>query len=251
VTPTSQIVGTQAVLNVLSGEPYKTIAKEVANVLKGAYGQSPAAVNAKLQKRVLAGDKAIKCRPADLLKAEFEPLTADLKQIVESEKLSCGDSFEDDVLTYALFPKVGLDFLRHRAQPEFFEAPCEEGAVSEESSSPVLSQHAFGYRVVVDGHAYHVDIEAESKGEVKVDQPVAVSSSSSSDGQLLSAPLGGHVVRVLASIGQQVQNGDVVVIVEAMKMETEVRASQAGAIEQIYVAEGDSVTTGQPLLSIV
>ncbi len=129
VTPTSQIVGTQAVINVLTGERYKSITKETAGVLKGEYGATPASVNAELQARVLEGGQAITCRPADLLQDELDHLTKELLEKAQVEKITLADAKVDDVLTYALFPQVGLKFLKNRHNPEAFEpAPGKEPA---------------------------------------------------------------------------------------------------------------------------
>src|SRR5690606_35207170 len=121
VTPTSQIVGTQAVINVLTGERYKSITKETAGVLKGEYGAAPAPFNAALQARVLDGTDAISCRPADLLEPEMDKLTLELQELAAEKGFSLADNEVDDVLTYALFPQIGLKFLENRGNPEAFE----------------------------------------------------------------------------------------------------------------------------------
>ena len=121
VTPTSQIVGTQAVLNVLTGERYSNITKETQAVLKGEYGATPAPVDADLQAKVLAGETAITCRPADLLSPEFDRLQAELEGIAEERPILFGEHLEDDVLTYALFPQVALKFFENRDNPAAFE----------------------------------------------------------------------------------------------------------------------------------
>lgn len=121
VTPTSQIVGTQAVLNVLTGERYKTITKETAGVLKGEYGSTPAPMNKELQERVLDGSEAITCRPADIIKPELETLEAELSKLAQEQGLTLADEQIDDVLTYALFPQIGLKFIKNRNNPDAFE----------------------------------------------------------------------------------------------------------------------------------
>ena len=136
VTPTSQIVGTQAVINVLHGERYASISKETQGVLKGEYGATPAPVNKELQARVLEeGKEPITCRPADLLEPEMASLTEELKKIAAEKGISLagGDNQIDDVLTYALFNQIGLKFLENRGNPEAFE-PAPTG--SEGSSAP-------------------------------------------------------------------------------------------------------------------
>ncbi len=129
VTPTSQIVGTQAVLNVLGGERYKTIAKETAGILKGEYGRTPAPVNAALQARVLDGADPVTCRPADLLKPELAQLEADVKRQAQEKGITLAENAIDDVLTVALFPQPGLKFLENRHNPAAFEpVPQAEAA---------------------------------------------------------------------------------------------------------------------------
>lgn len=160
VTPTSQIVGTQAVINVLTGERYKSITKETAGVLKGEYGATPASVNAELQARVLEGGQAITCRPADLLQDELDHLTKELLEKAQVEKITLADAKVDDVLTYALFPQVGLKFLKNRHNPEAFEpAPGKEPAPV--ATAPASTKPAAGiesYSVKVDGVVYDVEV---------------------------------------------------------------------------------------------
>lgn len=137
VTPTSQIVGTQAVINVLTGERYKSITKETAGVLKGEYGAAPAPFNAELQAHVLDGGEAITCRPADLLEAEMDKLTTELKGIAREKGIKLAADEIDDVLTYALFPQIGLKFLENRGNPAAFEpAPTGKEAPAREAGKP-------------------------------------------------------------------------------------------------------------------
>ena len=114
VTPTSQIVGTQAVINVLSGKRYQTITKEAAGILKGEYGATPAPLNAALQAQVLDGAEPITCRPADVLEPELEAQTAQIEKLALEGGYALADNKIDDVLTYALFPQVGSHFLECR-----------------------------------------------------------------------------------------------------------------------------------------
>lgn len=255
VTPTSQIVGTQAVLNVLTGERYKSITKETAGVLKGEYGATAAPVNAELQARVLDGADAITCRPADVISDELESLTDELSKIAADKEISLADDKIDDVLTYALFPQIGLKFLENRNNPEAFE-PVPTGEVeSAKSSKP---QSADGepeaYSVSVDGKVYEVVVAPSgelssvvSKGpsDESGKQHAAVTGS-----ETLNAPLAGNIFKLLVSEGSEVQEGDVVIIMEAMKMETEIRAASSGVISSINVKDGDSVSTGDVLLTL-
>ncbi|MDH0098375.1 sodium-extruding oxaloacetate decarboxylase subunit alpha, partial [Pseudomonas sp. GD04158] len=153
VTPTSQIVGTQAVINVLTGERYKSITKETAGVLKGEYGAAPAPFNAELQARVLDGGEAITCRPADLLEAEMDKLTAELKGIAQEKGIKLAVDEIDDVLTYALFPQIGLKFLENRGNPAAFEpAPTGKEAPAREAGKPEV------YTVEVNGKSFVVQV---------------------------------------------------------------------------------------------
>ncbi len=255
VTPTSQIVGTQAVLNVLTGERYKSISKETAAILRGEYGAAPAPFNQSLQQQVLDGAEAITCRPADVLEPELDRLTTELQGLAKENgiTLASGDNEIDDVLTYALFPQIGLKFLENRDNPEAFEpAPTEHG--------DELVKNAAGeeiYTVTVEGKQYTVavsnggDITGVSpQGGPNIADNVSPGAVQSS-AEPLSAPLAGNIFRVIVEPGDAVQEGDVVIILEAMKMETEVRAPRAGHVEKVAVKEGDSVAVGDTLLTLV
>ncbi|MCZ4295751.1 sodium-extruding oxaloacetate decarboxylase subunit alpha [Vibrio sinaloensis] len=255
VTPTSQIVGTQAVINVLTGERYKSITKETAGVLKGEYGAAPAELNAELQAKVLDGGEAITCRPADLLEAEMETLTDDLLAKAKAEGISLAEDTVDDVLTYALFPQVGLKFLKNRNNPEAFEP-----APGKEEPAPVVVQPAQGgietYSVKVDGQVY--DVEVGPQGQLTSVTPAqsgantqaVASAAPAGSSETVPAPLAGNIFKVNVQSGAQVAEGDVLLILEAMKMETEIRAARGGIVQDLHVKEGDSVTVGAPLLSL-
>ena len=183
VTPTSQIVGTQSVINVLSGERYKSISKETAGVLRGEYGATAAPVNEELRARVLAGDEAVTCRPADLIEPEMDKLTNELRDIAEEENIKLCDDEIDDVLIYALFQQVGINFLKNRGNPNAFEpAPGQE---PEETPTPaavaVPTTAAPGdvesYRVSVNGTQYDVVV---GPGDADISQisPVAAAPAS-------------------------------------------------------------------------
>jgi len=253
VTPTSQIVGTQAVLNVLTGERYKSITKETAGVLKGEYGATADKVNAELQARVLDGAEAITCRPADLLSPEVDNLTAELKNLAKDKQINLADEVIDDVLTYALFPQIGLKFLENRNNPDAFE-PVPSVEEAPEASAPVKSSTSpESYAVSVDGKVFDVvvapggDISqiTHPAGDEAMKQSASVSAS-----EALNAPLAGNIFKVLVNEGDEVEAGEVVIIMEAMKMETEIRAVNTGTITSLHIKEGDSVTVGQALLSL-
>ncbi|MBU75817.1 oxaloacetate decarboxylase subunit alpha [Pseudoalteromonas sp. MEBiC 03607] len=253
VTPTSQIVGTQAVLNVLTGERYKTITKETAGVLKGEYGATPAPMNKELQERVLDGAEAITCRPADKLEPELEKLEAELLKEAKEQGLELADDVIDDVLTYALFPQIGLKFIKNRNNPDAFEAiPTGEVAKPESKPAAANSVKAEQYSVKVDGKVY--DVVVAQGGELKEvtlkDSELIPQSASASAGETLNAPLAGNIFKVKVKPGQTVNQGDVVIIMEAMKMETEIRAAHTGTVAEVLVAEGDSVATGDALIAL-
>ncbi len=263
VTPTSQIVGTQAVINVLTGERYKSITKETAGLLKGEYGQAPAPLNSELQSKVLEGKEPITCRPADLLEPEMENLTVELMDKAQSEGIKLASERVDDVLTYALFPQVGLKFLKNRGNPEAFEPAPTLEAAKPAAAAPVAQsvggKAAAGgvetYSVRVDGQVYEVEVGPQgeltsvtpSSAQAKPAVPVTPASASA---ELVPAPLAGNIFKVNVQPGAEVAEGDVLLILEAMKMETEVRAARGGIVQELNVKEGDAVTVGAPLLSL-
>ncbi len=266
VTPTSQIVGTQSVLNVLTGERYKSITKETAGVLKGEYGATAAPVNKELQARVLDGAEPVTCRPADNIAPELDTLSKELDELAEKKQLSLSDDKIDDVLTYALFPQIGLKFIENRGNPDAFE-PAPSAQESQSSSAPKpaeaksSSQGATAsetYDVNVDGRVYRVEVAPSgtltsvtpASGSQTQAQPQTNSAapSDSNSSQSIDAPLAGNVFKVLVRNGESVSEGDVVMILEAMKMETEIRSAYTGTVTDITVGEGDAVTSGQPLI---
>ena len=266
VTPTSQIVGTQSVLNVLTGERYKSITKETAGVLKGEYGATAAPVNKELQARVLDGAEPVTCRPADNIAPELDTLSKELDELAEKKQLSLSDDKIDDVLTYALFPQIGLKFIENRGTPDAFE-PAPSAQESQSSSAPKpaeaksSSQGATAsetYDVNVDGRVYRVEVAPSgtltsvtpASGSQTQAQPQTNSAapSDSNSSQSIDAPLAGNVFKILVRNGDSVSEGDVVMILEAMKMETEIRSAYTGTVTDITVSEGDAVTSGQPLI---
>ncbi|ATX79938.1 oxaloacetate decarboxylase, alpha subunit [Mariprofundus aestuarium] len=257
VTPTSQIVGTQAVFNVLTGERYSTITKETAGVLKGEYGKTPADVNKELQIRVLDGGKPITCRPADLIEDEMDKLTVELCGIANEKGFELSDKLIEDVLIYALFPQVGLKYLRNRDNPDAFEtAPWLEVEESK-PAAPVVSER---YNISVNGKDYDVVVSPE--GAVTSMSPAtagaapvahaapAATPAVNTPATSVGAPMAGTIFKVNVTPNQQVKDGDVILIMEAMKMETEVRSTHSGTIVSIEVREGDTVDVGQALVTI-
>jgi oxaloacetate decarboxylase alpha subunit len=263
VTPTSQIVGTQSVLNVLTGERYKTITKESQGVLKGEYGQTPAPVDSDLQARVLEGQSPIVCRPADNLAPELESLEVEFDKLVAEKNINLAEHKIDDLLTYALFPQVGINFLENRNNPDFFEP------VPQEKTEEQKIGKEGNYTVSFKGKSYSVEVCAggnvtdvlphgsanttqsaegkEHSAEQTTENAIPTSSGEQED---VNAPLSGNIWKVQVSPNQTVKKDDVLIILEAMKMETEIRAARDGVIISIDTKEGDSVNVGDKLLTI-
>ncbi|GGP80933.1 sodium-extruding oxaloacetate decarboxylase subunit alpha [Shewanella ulleungensis] len=254
VTPTSQIVGSQSVINVLMGERYKSMTKETEGVLKGEYGATPAPVNAKLQARVLKGEQPITCRPADLIEPELDKLRVELAQAAEEQGFSLAAELDDDVMTYALFNQIGLKFLKNRGNPDAFEpVPSADDLQVSADKGPQT------YTVNVDGQSFVVEVSeggdishiAPTSAAPAVSAPAQAAPAPAGDVKCtMSAPLSGNIFKVLVSTGQAVKAGEVLIILEAMKMETEIRAPQDGVIANLAVKQGDSVTVGSALLAL-
>lgn len=252
VTPTSQIVGTQAVLNVISGERYRNITKETEGVLKGEYGATPAPMNQKLQAKVLNGKQAINCRPADLLEPEFEKQKADLIGLAEAENITLKNEI-DDTLTYALFPQIGWRFLKNRDNPEAFEAiPSEDDLKPARKNSPEVDSGI--YTVEVEGKSYMVRVseggDISQLTELSESKPSAEAPATSGEIIEVAAPLAGNVFKVAVDIGDNISEGEIILVLEAMKMETEIRSTSTGIVTQIFVASGDAVKVGDVLLTL-
>lgn len=261
VTPTSQIVGTQAVMNVLMGGRYKNIAKETAGILKGEYGRTPAPVNAELQARVLEGGEPITDRPADHLAPEMDKLLAEVKQQAVEKGITLAKDEIDDALIVALFPQIGWKFLENRGNPAAFEpAPTLETAKAVESKveKPVSSVGSAVYTVELEGKAFVVKVseggDISNIAPVTAPTPVAnpaPQATASGSGESVNAPMAGNIIKVVVAEGQQVAESDVLLILEAMKMETQICAAKAGTVKGIKVKSGDVVGVGDTLMQIV
>ncbi len=253
VTPTSQIVGTQAVMNVMNGERYKSIAKETAAILKGEYGITPAPVNVELQEKVLNGTLAITCRPADLIDAEMDKLIADVQEKAKIENVKLSGNIEEDALINGLFAQVGWKFLANRNNPSAFEskpnaekfaadiAPKKDGAIET-------------YTVNVDGKNFNV---AVGPGGSALSIHPAVSAAHAApltavagSGATIDSPMAGTILKVLVNAGSEVQEGEIVILMEAMKMETEIRSKFAGVVTSVHVKEGNAVSSGSVLITL-
>ena len=251
VTPTSQIVGTQAVMNVLLGERYKSIAKESAGILKGEYGASPAPVNAELQARVLDGGEAITCRPADNIEPEMDALEAEFDSIIAEKGIKLENEKIDDLLIYILFPQVGMQFLENRNNPDFFE-PVPQAPIDAPKEDGVYTVNHKGQDYIVEvksgGDISSIQVAGQAPAAPQV--AAAQAATPAVNAEDIPAPLAGNIWKVLVSPNQQINEGDTLVILEAMKMETEVKAARSGTVVSVNVNEGDQVSAGQAIISL-
>ena len=246
VTPTSQIVGTQAVINVLNNERYKVITKETQAILKGEYGKTPADVDKKLQNKVLGDKDPITCRPADLIdENEFKHTKEKYLKSLEENNISV-DHSEENILIYTLFPEIGLKFLENKENKDYFE-----------KSPTQLSEEKNGYyKVVIDETDYLVKYS-------QTDEPEIINGNSNSElqsnnvpvsdetGMVVNAPLAGNIFRIEKNIGDTVSNDETVIVLEAMKMETTIKTPTNGKIKQMFIKNGDKVQSGDPLFEVV
>lgn len=237
VTPTSQVVGTQAILNVLTGKRYGKVTQEVKDYCMGFYGQTPAPVDPEVLKKVIGKEQPISVRPADLLAPQLEKLQK------EADEMGILNS-EEDLITYALFPNVAPKFLKGEVKEE----PMPEAVIQGAPSVPAGIPNEF--TVDVDGEEFHVmvtpvGVEVTEEGEKKKGgRPKQLP-----DGAII-APLQGMVLDVKVQKGDKVKEGDVVIILEAMKMQTEVHADKNGIVTEIYTEKGEMVATGDGLLVV-
>ena len=243
VTPTSQIVGTQSVINVLSGSRYSTVTNEVKSLLKGEYGATPAPVNKDLQQEGIGESAVITCRPADLLNDDFQSVEDEFKNTIAEKNISAEASIEN-ILIFAMFPEIGLNFLENINTPDYFESePLEINEITDSS-----------YLVTVDDQEYSVTLKADNSvtinGNSQTQEVSPSIISAVGAGKVIEAPLGGNIFRTMVSEGESVEADSTVLILEAMKMETEIKSPSAGVIGKIFVKPGDSVKPGTPLFEI-
>lgn len=230
VTPTSQIVGTQAVLNVITGDRYKMVPKEVKDYVKGLYGKSPAMIDPKVRLKVLCDEEPITVRPADLLAPEYE----NARKAVDALKLA---KQEEDYLTYALYPQVAIKFLQG--------AVVEEQLVEKKpvaAAKAPLKAEPMALNVEIDGESYLVKVAPAS---MTIEEAVP---KAPKDG--LTVPMQGVIIRYKVKKGETVAEGDAVVVIEAMKMEQNIMANKNGTVKEIYIKEGTTVNPGDVLMSI-
>ncbi|MEH6799170.1 MAG: sodium-extruding oxaloacetate decarboxylase subunit alpha [Halopseudomonas sabulinigri] len=262
VTPTSQIVGTQAVFNVMAGERYKTITNEVKLYLQGGYGQAPGKINEKLQRQAIGNEEIIDVRPADLLKPEMDRLRGEVGALAKTE---------EDVLTYAMFPDIGRKFLEEREagtlKPEVLLPLPGEGAPAASSEGVptefIIDVHGESYRVDITGVSVkgdgkrHFYLSLDGMPEEAVFEPLnAFVGEGGSKRKQASEPghvttsMPGNVVDVLVAVGDSVKAGQAVLVSEAMKMESEIQAGIGGTVKAVNVAKGDRVNPGEILIEI-
>jgi pyruvate carboxylase subunit B len=271
VTPSSQIVGTQSVLNVITGKRYKSITNEVKAYLQGRYGRAPGKVNPMVRQQAIGNEDVIDVRPADLLDPEMENLREQIGELAKSE---------EDVLTYAMFPEIGRDFLKHRAAGTLVPEPLEpvKAGAQERGGAPIdfnVTLHGENYHVMVTGTGHRTqnmrpfyvtvdgvpeEIMIETLDELLPEAPTAgaTKAKGGSGSRRPKATEPGHVttsmpgtiIDVLVKVDDQVNAGDPVLVTEAMKMETEIQATISGKVKAVHVHKGDSVTPDETLIEI-
>ena len=237
VTPTSQIVGIQSVMNVLGGERYKTVSNEVKEYMKGMYGKPPAPVDPEISKQIIGDEEVITCRPADLLEDEFD------KYKSEGEEKGFVKS-DEDALTYALYPPIAPRFLKGEAEEEEL---CPK--VAGKGNTVVISEEIPNeYSVEVDGDFFDVKILPTGFASIEeADGPA--NDYSNVEGAVLSS-MQGMVIKVNVEAGDEVKAGDTICVIEAMKMENDIQAEADGTVEEILIDAGDAVASGDCLMVI-
>ncbi|MBE8182741.1 MAG: sodium-extruding oxaloacetate decarboxylase subunit alpha [Candidatus Portiera sp.] len=264
VTPSSQIVGSQAVMNVMTGERYKTITKETEGIVRGEYGRVPGEIDKDLKQKVLKGEEPPPYDPT-ARPDELEELTKELQQKASEEGFKLAENEVDDVLSYALFPQVALKYFKNRNNPDAFEPKVSENDVKDSNTSaPATTAGDTGiYKVRVNNKEFMVEVAGTGASTGTLVQgaatpmatatppPAAHAAADNTSGdEEIAAPLAGNVFKLMVSQGQEVKENDVVMIMEAMKMEAEVRSPYSGIISSIHIRQGDSVSVGAKLMSI-
>ena len=258
VTPSSQIVGTQAVLNVLAGERYKTITNEVKRYLQGGYGQPPAAVNEDVRQKAIGNEELMECRPADHIAAEMDRLTNEIGSLANNA---------EDILTFAMFPDIGKRFLEERREGTLKpEALLPKGnAKAQEGSAPTefsINLHGETYQIAITGIGGRDDgsrqiyLSVDGMPEEVILEPLSHYAGAPSGRKQANLPghittaMPGNIVDVLVKQGDTVKTGQAVLITEAMKMETEIQTPVAGTVKAVHVIKGDRITPGEILIEI-
>ncbi len=277
VTPTSQIVGTQAALNVITGERYKTITSEVKNYFLGQYGMAPGKLNTAVKKKAIGDQKEITSRPADKLKPEINNLKT------KSESFA---STEEDILTYAMFPDIATTFLQERNA-----GTLEPEALLNQTEQMNKGDHfaPTEFNITLHGETYHINLTGsgdpsenerpfyvsvdgiseevlvETLDEIVVNKPSGESSSKESDSNknkennsrskpthdgCITTAMPGKIIDIKVNVGDNVSAGDSIIVIEAMKMENEIQASKTGTVVAVNIKKGDDVSPNETLLEI-
>ncbi len=238
VTPTSQLVGTQAVLNVISGGRYKKVTKEVKDYLLGYYGRPPGEVNEDVRKLVINDAAPITVRPADLLPPELDKLREDGRKLGIIHK-------EEDLITYALYPQVAVKFLRGEVKEETIQPAAAPKA---QASDATAAEFPTEFSVDVDGEVFNIKISSILGKPVEVEKParkpVEVSRGS------VTSPMSGMVLSIKVKVGDRVKEGDLVAMIEAMKMQNEIRSPVGGVVKAVMSYEGEVVSAGNVLVVV-
>ncbi|MDO8870840.1 MAG: sodium-extruding oxaloacetate decarboxylase subunit alpha [Methanobacteriaceae archaeon] len=235
VTPTSQIVGIQAVMNVLGDERYKMVSNEVKDYFKGYYGRPPAPVDPEISKQIIGDEKPIDCRPADILEPQYARYEKEGKEMGIIHK-------EEDILTFALYPAVAPKFLKGEAEAEILLPPSESNGSCDISAIPTE------YNVEVDGDQFEVKVVPT--GYISIEETGNIKPPSGPVEGGVSSTMQGMVLKLKVAPGDKVKEGDVVAVIEAMKMENDIQAAHSGTVEEIFTAEGETVNTGDTLMVI-
>jgi len=243
VTPTSQIVGTQAVFNVLLGERYKKVTEEVKRYCLGYYGKPPAPIKKEVLEKVIGEEDPIDCRPADLIAPEWD------KVVKEVEELKLPVQSEEDILTYALYPQIAVKFFRKELTCEEIAPPKREKK-EKESVAPVLTEIPGEFLVTIDNEEFRVKVRPvfsvtpSSKGKEVLTKPKEIPK-----GAILS-PMQGMIVSLKKGKGDTVRKGETVAILEAMKMQTEIHAEVEGVVKEVYTYETELVDAGDVIMVV-
>jgi pyruvate carboxylase subunit B len=234
VTPTSQIVGIQAVLNVLAGTRYKQVTQEVKAYLLGQYGRPPGNVDEEVRKMIIGDEKPIIMRPADALAPELEKLKAEAHRLGILHR-------EEDLLTYALYPQVAVKFLRGESKEEAM--PAAQAA----ATPPGAPDLPVEFAVDVDGEVFNVKVGAVIGKTLQVEKPGRPSEGAKGS---ISAPMQGMILAVKVKAGETVEKGDVVATIEAMKMQNDIRSPYSGVVKDIFVHESEIVNAGDVIMVV-
>ncbi len=234
VTPTSQVVGIQAVMNVLTGERYKVIPNEVKEYVKGMYGRIPGKLDPKLKKMILGDEETITVRPADLLEPQLHILAK------EAEAMGVIQS-EEDLLTYAIFPQIAVKFLK---------GEIEEEKLEPKKGSTVISESALPTEFLVEIEGDEFEVRVTPTGYTAIEKTGKKKRPSEEVEGGIATNMQGLILKINVSEGDKIREGDVVAVIEAMKMENEIVAPYSGTVEEIFISEGDTVGAGDILMVV-